>query len=146
MCFLARDISCSIVPIERRVYTVIFPETSLIHDRRFRKPFLTVYTPLFSIKVYYCVVLAGLFSFLLLVMTLISNGQKPLDLVVNRPEAGFTSIFCRQTGQVFFVASMWRDECRHSEQKRWPVCFLSVSQCGLDGRGGEREKETYHNA
>lgn len=78
-------------------------------------------------------------------MTFNSNGQNPLDLFVNLPEEGFVSTFCRQMGQIFLVASMCREECRHSEQKRWPCSsFVSIFGCKKGDMGGE--VGTYHSA
>jgi hypothetical protein len=84
-------------------------------------------------------------------MSFSSRGQNPLDLDVNLPAAGFVSTFCLHMGQTFLLASMWREECRHSEQKRWPFAAKKhVSKNTGDGEGGrfvgEGGEGTYHNA
>lgn len=75
----------------------------------------------FLTSVWWCH-LATRFSLRFFVITFNSKGQNPFDLLVNLPEEGFVSTFCRQMGHIFLVASMCREECRHSEQKRWPQC------------------------
>lgn len=89
---------------------------------------------------------AGSFPLLFAVINFSSRGQNPFDLVVNFPDAGRVSIFCRHMGHIFFVTSMWREECRHSAQKRCPMGSRSVSQsfiyatAVLHGRNGDECK------
>ena len=88
--------------------------------------------------------LAALFPLRLLVMSFSSSGQNPFDFAVNLPEAGFVSTFCLHIGHTFLLASMWREEWRHSEQKRCPVGMLISNS--LWRSVYRRKGKTYHSA